>query len=330
MTTGPLQHRYWRGCLTGTALDKFNKHTLAVGNETAANLFIVEERLITFFAPCEVLRQQTRYIRFHMRKPKEVSTRQYVGAVATLNNTLSKLPPAFNDLQKVSDTDMMDILASKAPKGHKELMTDHGFDPQTATTAEFVEICERAETKEALQTRKQSHDSDDDFSDDEVQRPKKPRKKAKTSSYHNLRERSVFYCKEHSPNPTHNTSTCKVLLNRGGKDNWKKKDTSESKYPDYKLKYKKKHAELNLLQKETKKEKAKWTKACKNLKSKEADNVTGKESESSESEADKKATAKTQTRPDKTAMGTATAAPIVARPPTPTPNRKAAAGKLIC
>jgi hypothetical protein len=297
VTTGPLQQRHWRGCLTGTALDKFNKHTLAVGNETAANLFIVEQQLITFFAPREVLRQQTRCIRFHMRKPKEVSTRQCAGAVLTLNDTLSKLPPAFDDIQKVSDTDMMDILASKAPKGHKELMTDHGFDPQTAAAAEFAEICERAETKEALQTRKQSHDSDDDSSDDEVQRPKKPRKKAKTSSCHNSRERSEFCCKEHGPNPTHNTSTCKVLLNRGGKENWKKKDDSKSKCSDHKSKCKKKHAELNLLQKETKKEKAKWTKACKNLKSKEADNVTGKESESSDSEADKKATAKTQTRP---------------------------------
>jgi hypothetical protein len=85
-----------------------------------------------------------------------------------LNNTLSKLPPAFDDLQKVSDTDMRDVLASKAPKGHKELMTDHGFDPHAAAAAEFVEVCERAETKEALQTRKQSHDSDDDASDDEV------------------------------------------------------------------------------------------------------------------------------------------------------------------
>jgi hypothetical protein len=83
---------------------------------------------------------------------------------------------------------------------------------------------------------------------------------------------------------------------------WKRqleeKDTSESKYSDYKSKHKKKHAELNLLQKETKKEKAKWTKAYKNLKSKEADNVTGKESESSDSEAEKKSTAKIQTRPD--------------------------------
>jgi hypothetical protein len=189
-----------------------------------------------------------------VRKPKEVSARQCVGAVSTLNNTLSKLPPAFDDLQKVSDMDMMDVLASKAPKGHKELITDHGFDPQTATTAEFVEICERAEPKEALQTRKQSHDSDDDSSDDEAQRPKKPRKKAKISSCHNSRERSEFHCKEHGPNPTHNTSRYKVLLNRGGKDNWKKKDTSKSKHSDCKSKCKKKHAGLNLLQKETKKE----------------------------------------------------------------------------
>jgi hypothetical protein len=219
VATRPSQHRCWRGGLAGTALDKFNEYTLAVGNETAANLHAVEQRLITFFAPRGVLGQQTRCIRFHMRKPKEVSARQHVGTVATLNNTLSKLPPAFDDLQKVSDTDMMDVLASKAPIGHKELMTDHGFDPQTATTAEFAEICERAETKEAPETRKQSHDSNDDSSDDEVQRPKKPRKKGKTSSYHNSRERSEFCCKEHGPNPTHNTSTCKVLLNLGGKDN---------------------------------------------------------------------------------------------------------------
>jgi hypothetical protein len=381
VTTGPLQCRHWRGCLAGTALDKFNEHTLAVGNETAANLHAVEQRLITFFAPREVLRQQTRCIRFHVRKPEEVSTRQCVRAVATLNNTLSKLPPAFDDLQKVSDTDMMDVLASKAPKGHEELMTDHGFDPQTATTAEFVDICERAETKEALvQTRKQSHDSDDDSSDDEVQRPKKPRKKAKTSSCHSTKERSEFHCKEHGPNRTHNTSTCKVLLNRGGKDNWKKKDNSESKCSDHKSKCKKKHAELNLLQKETKKEKAKWTKATSTVVEKTigrkrtlpnpsartasrsarrsmpnstfskrkprrrrpsgprpARTLSPKKLTTSRAKKANQAIAKRIKSPQSNprlvktmATRTATAAPTVARPPTPTPNRKAAAGNLIC
>ncbi len=74
VATGPLQHRCWRGCLAGTALDKFNEHTLAVGDETAANLHAVAQRLITFFAPREVLRHQTRCIRFHMRKPNEAAS----------------------------------------------------------------------------------------------------------------------------------------------------------------------------------------------------------------------------------------------------------------
>jgi hypothetical protein len=167
-----------------------------------------------------------------MRKPKEVSARQHVGAVETSNNTLDKLPPAFEALQKVSKRDMMDILASKARKRHKELMTDHGFDPQTAATTEFVEICKRAETEEALQIRdKKSHGSDHDSSEDKDHCPKKSRKKAKTSSCKS-RERSKHCCEKHGLNPTHDSSTCKVLLNK--KDGWKKKDTSEAKCSDHK------------------------------------------------------------------------------------------------
>jgi hypothetical protein len=231
-----------------------------------------------------------------------VSTRQYVGAIATLNNTLEKLPPGFEAGQKVSDTDMMDILASKAPEGPKELMTDHGFDPQTATTTEFVEIYERAETKEAVQTRASKNCySDNDSSEDET-RPKKPKKKAKTSSYNSRSERSKFYCKEHEPNGTHYSSTCKVLLAK--KEGWKKKDTSKGKYADYKSKCKKKHQELNLLYKgKPRRRRPNGPRLIKNLKSTEADNVeSGKESESSEGEEPMKAKAKLfapkQPRPD--------------------------------
>jgi hypothetical protein len=276
VTTGPLMYRYWRGCLTGTALNKFNEFTLAVGNETGANLILVEQRLVAFFAPREVLRQQTRYMRFHMRKPRGTSTRQYVGAVGTLNNTLEKLPPNYVADQKVGASDLMDILASKAPKSHKELMTDHGFDPQTATTEEFVEISERAETKEALQNATSKRNSDDDSSDED-DRSKKNRpkfKKPKTAGSYKATPSMDYYCKEHGPNPTHNSIKCKVLIGRReNKEKWKSKDKPEGKYTDYKSKYKKKHNELNLLQQSVKKEKAKWTKAYKRLKSNEADNA---------------------------------------------------------
>ena len=67
-------------------------------------------------------------------------------------------------------------------------MTDQGFDPQTATIDQFVEICERAESKAALRTKNDRNRSDDDSSEDE--RPnKKANKKRTTESYKDKRDR---------------------------------------------------------------------------------------------------------------------------------------------
>ena len=143
-----------------------------------------------------------------MRKPAGISTRQYVSAVHVLNNMIGQLPPAFEANQEILEPDLMDILVSNAPKTHRQLMVEHGFNPQTATTEEFVEICERAENKDALQTNRKR--SDDDSSEDE--RPtKKITKKNRTSDYVTSK-RSPFYCKVHGPNSTHNSKDCKVSL----------------------------------------------------------------------------------------------------------------------
>jgi hypothetical protein len=104
-----------------------------------------------------------------MRKPRKVTTRQHLGVVPTLNSTLKKLPQAFAAGEKITETDLIDILASKAFKGHKKLMTDHGFDQQTAAKAELAEICKCVETKEALQakhsTHKHCYNNDDSLQD---------------------------------------------------------------------------------------------------------------------------------------------------------------------
>jgi hypothetical protein len=174
VTTGPIQYQYWRTCLDGTASNKFNEFAVQVGNETTAHLVLVERRLVTYFAPREVLSQQARYIRHYMRKPAGISTRQYISAV----HVLAKQHDRTN--QKILEPDLMDILVSKALKTHRELMVEQGFNPQTTSTDEFVEICERAESKDALQ--KSVNKSDDDDSEDE--RPtRKTSKKHRTSDY---------------------------------------------------------------------------------------------------------------------------------------------------
>ncbi len=47
VTTGPNQYAYWRQCLAGEALRKFNQFTTNVRNEMAANLLLVEQWLVT-------------------------------------------------------------------------------------------------------------------------------------------------------------------------------------------------------------------------------------------------------------------------------------------
>ena len=277
VTTGPLQYAFWRGCLKGTALARFNMYAAQEGNETLPNLILVERKLVTFFAPREVLRSQTRYMRTLMRKPRDVSTRQYVGAVTTLNETLAEMPPSFDATQKIPDNDIRDILASKAPQSHKDLMTEHGYDPRTGTMDDFLEYCERAETKEAKRRPKYG-ESDHDDSDDERHLKKKAKSKPKYKE-----TRMEFFCKSHGPNSSHDSKDCKVLNSKD--DNWKKKPKNLEKYKDYKAKYQKKHAELNMLQMETKKERAatkkekeKWIKAHKKLQAKDGEHS---ESESS-------------------------------------------------
>ena len=270
VTTGPLQCACWRGCLRGTALAKFNEFAALVGTETSAHLPLVERRLVTHFAPREVLSLQAKHVRHRMRQPADVTTRQYVGAVTTLNRKMESFPPNFNADQKVAATDLLDILASKAPKNHKELLTDHGFDPQTETMERFVEICERAETKFNLAKGKAERrfESDDD-SDSSGSPKKKVKKMPKKKQAYQKKQNKRFYCSEHGPNNTHDTKHCKVL-NHGNseeKPDWKKKNRDGGKCKDCQSKHKKKQHELNLLQAETKRSKAKWEKACKKLKS---------------------------------------------------------------
>jgi hypothetical protein len=277
VTTGPLQYAFWRSCLEGAALAKFNEYGTALGTETTAHLVQVEQRIVAHFAPREVLSQQARYIRYRMSKPFHTTTRQYVGAVHTLNQKFVGLPPNFNEAQKVPQTELLDILASKAQRSHKELLTDHGFDPQTETIDKFVEICERAETKSALTNRGRSRhfESDDDSSQSE-----RPSKKPKKKPYKKPSHRSKYYCKYHGPNDTHDSKDCKVLLaEKEDKPDWKKKSRDTGKYKDYKSKYAKKHRELNILQAETKKEKAKWIKMHKTLKAKQHVSEEGEVSE---------------------------------------------------
>jgi hypothetical protein len=113
-----------------------------------------------------------------------------------------------------------------------------------ATAAEIAQTWECAETQEGLNCQSTRNHSNDSAEDNGSTR--KPDEKPKTTSRSD-KNRSECCCKEHVPSDTHPTNECKVLVARNKKDNWEKKDNSESKCSHCESKCKKKPAKLNLL-----------------------------------------------------------------------------------
>jgi hypothetical protein len=139
-----------------------------------------------------------------MRKSCGTATREHVRAAHS----------AFAAAQKVRPADTTDVLASKAPKSHKEMMTDHGLDPQTATSDAFIKICECAETKDALKhpSRSRRFKSDDCSS---MEHPNKKAKKKATAGHHELN----LLQQERKKEQAKWTKGCKRLQSKAIKEN---------------------------------------------------------------------------------------------------------------
>ena len=131
ITTGPNKFRFTRTFLEGEALRIFDLKATELVQETAANLKIVLNQVVSYFGPNECLSKQEHYLRYNMVKPHKLTTRQYVGLVRDLNSRMAQLPPLFEDSQVLEESELIDFLANKAPKSHKAMLINQGFNPET-------------------------------------------------------------------------------------------------------------------------------------------------------------------------------------------------------
>jgi hypothetical protein len=131
-------------------------------------------------------------------------------------------------------------------------MIEQGFNPETSTIKQFVEISERAETKKTVHEERERHFDSKDMSSSDEDSPSKKRKPSKAKNFRK-QDRKEFCCKEHGPNSTHNSADCKVIHGKSSdKQAWKSKDKSENKHSDHKAKHKNKSRELHILQSQAK------------------------------------------------------------------------------
>ena len=93
---------------------------------------------VTYFGPKECLSKQKCYFSYKMFKPRRLTTRQYVGLVRDLSSRMAQLPPLFEDSQVLDEFELVDSLANKAPRTHKAMLINQGFNPETETLETFV------------------------------------------------------------------------------------------------------------------------------------------------------------------------------------------------
>ena len=73
-----------------------------------------------------------------MEKPRNLTTRKYVGLVRDLNSRMAQMPPLFDENQQLDESGLVDSLANKAPRIHKAMLISQGFNPETGYLATFV------------------------------------------------------------------------------------------------------------------------------------------------------------------------------------------------
>ena len=163
-----------------------------------------------------------------------------MGLVHDLNSRMAQMPPLFNDNQLLDESEVVDYLANKAPRSHKEIMISQDFIPETGDLATFVKHCERAETIDNIAMAKSSTSNEDS---DTIKNKKCYKKtKEREDSGKKRRKNSSLYCSLHWENNCHTSRECTFLKARDSE-----KDKSKYRNKDYKKSFN----ELNILQAET-------------------------------------------------------------------------------
>ena len=140
LTMGPQKVAFMRTVLKGDALAHFAQFFVTAGNEDNVTYEESIHSLTTHVFPQFALRTQTQFMSQAMRKPRNMKMRAYCNRMHEINNYLSRFPPAFNDTQKKTEGELVDILQAGTPRKWQGDMVYLGFDSITATSQNLLEF----------------------------------------------------------------------------------------------------------------------------------------------------------------------------------------------
>jgi hypothetical protein len=213
-----------RMLLQGDALREFNTKATASGDETLDNFQEVIKEVTKHVFPRKALVKQKRYLRRHLRKPRDLSIRQYVTTIVDMNEDFILFPDGVAG-SKMPDDEIADIVESSCPNTWQRQMLIQGFDVTDHTLSELVDFLERLETAEDIYddnykstknkgTKSNSDQKDGD--DNETQRSAKSKqddsnkKKSNGNRIRSKKRRADWWCSLHEKDD-HDEADCRVV-----------------------------------------------------------------------------------------------------------------------
>jgi hypothetical protein len=141
-----------RRVLEGDALATFNENAFTLGIESQENFTKSMEALASHIFPKFALSNQKAWLRRSddVRKKPLMSTRMWAARLNEINQMLVEFPPKFNETQKLTEEDFIELIEYGIPQSWRAKMVEQGFIPIQHTLAEIVEFCEKMEYAEEM------------------------------------------------------------------------------------------------------------------------------------------------------------------------------------